>query len=123
MRRADWAAATRARRAGEDDQRMTLAPIHIQKYEGGSQEESLRLFADDALKARQMGYRPADQTWDGTALLVTYQHVGLARAHNPDLLVAPPIQQPASIWERPGAARQLVVVVIIAVVFMLFITM
>jgi hypothetical protein len=102
---------------------MSSRPIHIQRYEGRSQEETLRLFADDALRARDSGYRPADQTWDGAALLVTYQYVGAAMAHNPDHVPGPPVQQPASPWVRPGAAGQLVFVVIIAVAFLLVITL
>lgn len=55
---------------------MTAQPIRVSKYEGQTQEEALRRFAEDSSQAAGAGYEPASQTWEGSTLLVTYRYVG-----------------------------------------------
>lgn len=104
---------------------MSSAPIHIQKYSGATQEESLRLFAQDAARAAAVGYRPADQTWDGTSLLVTYQYVGIRwmeRQARQGSESAGGTSSDSPLL-RPGGVSQLLTIVVIGAIFLLVILM
>jgi hypothetical protein len=72
LRRTIWLAES----LGEGD--VGTPPIRIEKYHGETQEAALRKFAEDAARAASAGYEATAQSWDGTALLVTYRFVGVA---------------------------------------------
>jgi hypothetical protein len=57
----------------------TPPPTRVERYDGTDQDDTFRLFADDARRAARAGYEAVSHTWEGEALLVTYKFVGLPR--------------------------------------------
>ena len=55
------------------------APTRIQRYDGADQDDTFRLFADDARRAARAGYEAVSHTWEGETLMVTYKFVGVPR--------------------------------------------
>ena len=54
-------------------------PTRVERYDGKDQDDTFRLFADDARRAARAGYEAVSHTWEGEVLLVTYKFVGLPR--------------------------------------------
>ena len=54
-------------------------PTRVERYDGKDQDDTFRLFADDARRAARAGYEAVSHTWEGEVLLVTYRFVAVPR--------------------------------------------
>jgi hypothetical protein len=55
------------------------AATRVQRYEGTDQDDTFRLFGDDARRAARAGYEAVAHTWEGSALVVTYKFRGVPK--------------------------------------------